>query len=365
MSEENDDKQFEPTQKKLDDARKKGEVARSQDLNTAAAYTGFAVIGIAFGAGSLRALGEELSGLIAHSATLSTDMFSGGSGAITGHLLMTVFAFIAPWIVIPAMFALVSIIAQRSFVVAPDKLTPKLQRIDPMANAKNKFGPSGLFEFFKSFVKLVMLSIALGMYLWRELPAILGALQASPAMATVLLLQMSLNFLLLALVLNYVIGAIDFFWQRYQHLKKNRMSRKEMTDESKESEGDPHFKQHRRQRGYDIAMNQMLADVPGADVVVVNPTHYAVALKWSRLPGEAPVCVAKGVDEVAAKIREVASEAGVPIHSDPPTARAMFATVEIGEEIRPEHYKPIAAAIRFAEAMRQKARKSLFGGSST
>lgn len=103
-------------------------------------------------------------------------------------------------------------------------------------------------------------------------------------------------------------------------------------------------------------MNQMLADVPEADVVVVNPTHYAVALKWSRLPGEAPVCVAKGVDEIAARIREKAQEAAIPIHRDPPTARALHAIVEIGQEIPEEQYRAVAAAIRFADAMRQRAK---------
>jgi flagellar biosynthetic protein FlhB len=117
------------------------------------------------------------------------------------------------------------------------------------------------------------------------------------------------------------------------------------------------MKQERRQRAYDIAMNQMMADIPEADVVIVNPTHYAVALKWDRARGTAPKCVAKGVDEIAAKIREIAAEHGVALHSDPPTARAIHATVEIGDEIRPEHYRAVAAAIRFAEAMRKKARR--------
>jgi flagellar biosynthesis protein FlhB len=175
-------------------------------------------------------------------------------------------------------------------------------------------------------------------------------------MATVVLLDLGGRFFSLVLIVALVIGGIDFFWQYQEHLRKNRRTRKELTDESKESEGDPHMKQKRRQRGYDIAMNQMLGDVPDADVVVVNPTHYAVALKWSRLPGEAPICVAKGVDDVAAKIREIASESGVPIHRDPPTARAVYATVEIGQEIHPEHYQAIAAAIRFAEEMRRKMR---------
>ena len=105
-------------------------------------------------------------------------------------------------------------------------------------------------------------------------------------------------------------------------------------------------------------MNQMLADVPKADGVIVNPTHSAIALSWSRQAGAAPVVVAKGVDEIAARIRETASDAKVAIHSDPPTARAIFATVEIGQEVLPEHYKPVAAAIRFADALRGKAKKT-------
>ena len=103
-------------------------------------------------------------------------------------------------------------------------------------------------------------------------------------------------------------------------------------------------------------MNKMLADVPTADVVIVNPTHFAVALKWDRSAGSAPVCVAKGVDEIAARIRELASEHAVPLHSDPATARALHASVEIGSEIAPDHYRAVAAAIRFAENIRQKAK---------
>jgi flagellar biosynthetic protein FlhB len=100
----------------------------------------------------------------------------------------------------------------------------------------------------------------------------------------------------------------------------------------------------------------MISEVAKADVVIVNPTHYAIALKWERGAKKAPVCIAKGVDEIAARIREVAAEAGVPIHSDPPTARALYAAVDIGEEIRAEHYRPVAAAIRFAEKMRRRSR---------
>ena len=167
---------------------------------------------------------------------------------------------------------------------------------------------------------------------------------------------MSVEYFGIVLLLAFTIGGIDYLWQHQEHLRKNRMSRKELQDEAKQTEGDPHTKQQRRQRGYEIAMNKMLADVPDADVVIVNPTHYAVALKWSRAAGAAPICVAKGVDEVAARIRQIASESAVPIHRDPPTARALYASVDISQEIQPEHYQAVAAAIRFAELMRRKAR---------
>ena len=139
------------------------------------------------------------------------------------------------------------------------------------------------------------------------------------------------------------------------------MTHEELKEETKRSEGDPHIKQQRRQRGQEIATNRMLLDVDGADVVIVNPTHYAVALKWTRTPGSAPKCVAKGVDEIAARIRERASEAGVPIHQDPPTARAVHASVEVGDEIQPEHYIAVAAAIRFAEDLRKTAKDQSWG----
>jgi len=150
-------------------------------------------------------------------------------------------------------------------------------------------------------------------------------------------------------IIAIAISFIDYFWKRHDHRRKLMMSMQEMKDEAKQSEGDPHMKQSRRQRGREIAMNQMMHDVPTADVIVVNPTHYAVALKWSRDAGSAPVCVAKGVDEIAARIREIAKENSIPIMSDPPTARLIHGSVDIGSEVRPEHYKAVAAAIRFAD----------------
>jgi flagellar biosynthetic protein FlhB len=138
------------------------------------------------------------------------------------------------------------------------------------------------------------------------------------------------------------------------------MSHQELKEEGKQAEGDPHIRAQRRERARQIANNRMMLAVPEADVVIANPTHYAVALKWRRQDGLAPVCLAKGVDEVALAIRSRAEEAGVPVRTDPPTARSIHGLVDIGQEIRAEHFKAVAAAIIFADEMRQKAKEKNF-----
>ncbi len=358
MSGEDDegDKQFDPSQKKLDDARKKGEVPRSGDLNTAASYGGFLLVASALGMFVMTRLGTELAQILATAPRLAEDFFTGGATTRMGGILLSVAGWVSPWFAVPAVTALLAVIAQKSFVVAPSKLEPKFSRISIVSNAKNKFGRQGLFEFAKSFVKLLIYSVVLGIFLAKRMPEIVMAIYLDPNLVVSLMVRTAVSFVVIVLFIATSIGAIDFFWQHAEHIRKHRMSRKEMTDEAKESEGDPHMKNQRRQRGQEIAMNQMLADVPDADVVIVNPRHYAVALKWSRAPGSAPVCVAKGVDEIAARIRETAMASGVPIHRDPPTARAVFAAVEIGQEIRPEHFRAVAVAIRFAEEMAKKSR---------
>lgn len=357
MSDQNDDdKQYEASQHKLDEARKKGDFPRSVDLNTAAAYAGLLGVGFSIGAVSLVKTGSELGTLLARPDSLSTQVFEGSGAPLMGGLLRNLSIWLSPWFAVPAAVVILSLILQRSFVFAPSKLEFKLSRISPISQAKNKFGRSGLFEFGKSTAKLILYSTVLFLFLLGRLPEIMGAMALSPGQVITTLLQLCLSLMVIVLLIAVSLGGIDFAWQRAEHLRKNMMSRKELTDEAKNSEGDPGMKQQRRQRGFEIAMNQMLADVPDADVIVVNPTHYAVALKWDRAIGGAPKCIAKGVDSIAARIREKAQEHAVPIHSDPPTARALFAAVEIGEQIPRDHYKAVAAAIRFADRIKKMAR---------
>ena len=349
------DKPYEPSKKKLDDARKKGEVASSADLTASAAYGGMLLAGLALGGTAMTSAAGMLSVLIDQAPGLSDAVFAGSGPTVSGGILLKALQTSWVWFVFPAVLALVAIFAQRAMVFAPEKLQPKLSRISLISNAKQKFGRNGLFEFAKSFTKLAIYGATLGVFIWVNLPDIVVTVSMAPGAIVAELFRLAIAFFAIVFVIALAIGGVDFLWQHAEHLRKNRMSHKELMDETKENEGDPWLKSERRQRGYDIATNRMLDDVPGADVVIVNPTHYAIALTWDRAGGRAPVCVAKGVDDVAARIRSRAAEAGVPIRRDPPTARALHASIDIGDEIHPEHYRPVAAAIRFAEAMRARA----------
>jgi flagellar biosynthetic protein FlhB len=357
------EKSFEPTERRLSEARRKGEVPRSADLTTALAYLGFVALGITFGGTLLLRLGESLMVLLDQPVALASLVFGagggggGGAGApVIGGLLLAIIAAVLPWFLLPGAMALLSEFGQQSFVFASEKLKPKLSRISPIKAIGNKFGLSGLVEFTKSFLKLLIYASVLTIYLVRRSDDLLGSAMLNAGMVSVALLRILTDLLVIVLVIAIAIGLLDLLWQRSDFLRRQRMTRKEVMDEMKESEGDPALKGQRRQRAVDLAMNQMLADVPKASVVIVNPTHFAVALEWDRTGATAPVCRAKGVDHVAARIREIALEHGVPIHSDPPTARALHAEVDIGQAIPPDQYRAVAAAIRFADAMRMKAR---------
>jgi flagellar biosynthetic protein FlhB len=348
------DKEHAPSQKKLDDARRQGDIAKSTELSAAAAYSGLLVAALVGGAAVTAA--ASAGAVLLDQAPALAALASAAAHPVLGGLLAATIFPLALFLALPALFSLGTLLAQRGIVIAPEKLKPKLSRISPLAMAKQKFGPEGLFEFAKSFVKLILVSLVLAYFMIGHADTILASAATDPRLGILNLLELMGWFLGIVIVLTAAIGVIDLLWQRHALMQRNRMTRQEMLDEMKDSEGDPQTKAQRRQRGQEIAMNQMLAEVGKANVVIVNPTHYAVALKWQRGARSAPIVVAKGVDEVARKIRECAAESGVPIHSDPPTARAIHASVDLGNPIRPDHYRAVAAAIRFAEAMRKRAK---------
>ncbi|NEX46387.1 flagellar type III secretion system protein FlhB [Pseudotabrizicola algicola] len=349
------DKEHEPTEKKLADARKHGDVPKSVELMAAAAYAGL-LLAVAIGGQAIQGAAFAGKVLIDQAPEISR-LAAASARSFVGGLLYSVLMPLALFLVAPAVAVVLAVVVQRAFVFTPDNLMPMLSRISPSATAKKKFGPEGLVEFAKNFAKLSIVSIALAVLLYGQSDSILATATLDPRQGLVHLIALLGQFLLCIILITAVIGGADLLWQRHLHMQRNRMSRKELMDEMKDSEGDPLNKQKRRQRGQEIAMNQMLVDVATANVVIVNPTHYAVALHWKRGARTAPVVVAKGVDEIARRIRETAAEHGVPVHSDPPTARSIFATVDIGQPVARDHYRAVAAAIRFAEKMRKRSKE--------
>ena len=348
------DKSYEPTERKLQEARRRGELPYSADLVTAAGYAGLAGFAALGGAAALAAAGAVLQGL------LEQGLRGGSSPQEAGRLLreglLALALPVAGWFVVPAAVALLAVLAQGGQVFALTRIEPAWHKVSPLAALRQKFGAAGLVEFLKGIVKSTLIAIVLGLYLVQRLPDIIAAVALDPRQVTVAMFSAVVDVALLATAVALVIGLFDLVWQRVHHIMRQRMSRKELEDELRDTEGDPKLKGQRRQAAIAIAMNQAAAAVPKADVVIVNPTHYAVALAWERGGGRAPVCIAKGVDEVALQIRRIAAEAGVPLRSDPPTARALHAAVAVGEEIPRSHFRAVAAAIRFADKVRQRQR---------
>lgn len=341
------DKIHDPTPKKRQDARKKGDVPRSQDVYTAVAYASTIGGAIALGGWAMMGIGNVGIGLLQASGTARL-----GGAVLPEQALFRTLTLLIPIIGIPAILVLAAAAVQGHLLPVGSKLQPKLSRISIIANAGNKFGPSGLVEFLKSSTKLTMACGVLTYVTLGNTDEIMGAMVLSPGIAVLLMLSLAKEFMIAILILTLGIAAADYAWQAANWTRKNRMSHQDMKDEHKEMEGDPEFKSKRRQKAQEVASGSLVQKIKSADVVIVNPEHFAVALKWDRRQQAAPEVVAKGVDAIALQIRALCTEHGVPIHSDPPTARALHAALNIGDEIHADHYRPVAAAIRFADALR-------------
>ncbi|MEM9705032.1 MAG: flagellar type III secretion system protein FlhB [Pseudomonadota bacterium] len=345
-----------PTQRKLEKSREQGDVPYSTEITSAATYAALFLVILLAGGFIANRTGATLVAFFSRPDDVAALLTGIESSAFIRSLMLDLLAATSPIFGALAVASIVSLTAQRAVVFSPSKIQPKLNRLSVIQNAKNKYGPNGIGEFVKSLTKMIAISVIL-LIAFKDRFFDLPFLARLPAQAFgSTLIKEAIFFIGLITFAAVLIAAVDLPWKRYRHEVKLRMTPDEVKKESKETEGDPTMKSERRKRAQEIATNRMLADVPKSDVVIVNPTHYAVALRWDQAKDAAPVCVAKGVDEIAARIRESASEAGVPIHRDPPTARSIFSLVEIGHEIKREHYAAVAAAIHYAEEIRRKAK---------
>jgi flagellar biosynthetic protein FlhB len=351
------ERSLEPTAYKLEQARRRGEVPQSRDATTFGLYLGLLVALMGFAPDMALDLGAALLPFLDRPDGLLALETPGALAGATAGAGLDVLAALAPILLLPALGVILALIAQQAFVVAGERIRPKWSRLSLLANARQRFGPKGLVEFAKTLLKLGAVTLLVGLVIWAGLEGIV-ALSASDARALgPNLLETTEQILLPLLAVTGLIAAADVVWQRFEHLKHQRMTHQELKEEQKHTEVDVHLKQARRERAVALATNRMLRDVPSADVVITNPTHYAVALKWDRTrAGAAPQCIAKGMGAIAQRIKEIAREHGIAAFEDRPLARSLYELVEIGEEIRVEHYRAVAAALHYAA--RQRARRA-------
>jgi flagellar biosynthetic protein FlhB len=231
--------------------------------------------------------------------------------------------------------------------ISTEKIRPDLSKLSLLKGAKRLFGLDALVNLIKGILKIAAVTIAIALAIWPDRARQATSLSMDPMSLIGLLMALTLKVLLASLIVLAAIAAFDYFYQRTRFMQRHRMSRQELKDEMKQSEGDPVVKARIRQLRYERLRRRMMAAVPEATVIITNPTHYAVALKYESGKTGAPICVAKGVDGLALKIREIATEHDVPIVENPPLARALYASVELDDEISAEHYKAVAQVIGY------------------
>ncbi|HEV2560050.1 MAG TPA: flagellar biosynthesis protein FlhB [Microvirga sp.] len=348
---EDDDRTEEPTQRKLDEAIKRGDVAKSQEINTLFVLGGF-TLALMMASGSITEyLTLHLRGYLMNAHQVPQD--GAGFLAVGRHAVWVLLAAVAIPVLIAAVGGALGGGIQHRPLWTTEPLTPKFNRISPLAGFKRLFGKEAWVQFVKGLIKIAIVGAVAGTVLWSEHDRLEGMARmgVEAMLPVILLLSMKLMGGVLAIYAFLAMG--DAVYQRMAWMKRQRMSKQELKEEYKNTEGNPEIKGKLKQMRAARAKNRMMAAVPTATVVITNPTHFAVALKYERGMA-APVCVAKGLDAVALRIRAVATEHRVTIVENPPLARALHATVKIDQEIPVEHYKAVAEVIGMIMRLRRR-----------
>ena len=347
---DNEDKTEDPTQKRLDEALERGDVAKSQEVNTWFVIAGGTLIMSTFSDQIGGGLMAPLRNLIANSWMIPAD--GPGLLQLAKSLGLVVIGAVGVPILMLALAAIAGNMIQHRLVWSSEQLTPKFSKISPMSGFNRLFGKQAAANFAKGLFKLIALGTVMTMILWPERHRLESLISADPATLLGLSSSMTVHLMGTVVAILALVAIADYLFQYRQWYQRLKMSLQEMKEEFKQSEGDPHVKGKIRQLRQQRMKKRMMTAVPKASVVITNPTHFSVALSYERGMA-APVCVAKGTDLIALKIREVARAHDVPIVENVPLARALYATVEIDDEIPVEHYHAVAEVIGYVMRLRQ------------
>ncbi len=341
MAEENDgaSKSEEPTRRKLEEARRNGDIPKSPDVASFATLASAGTVLILLGGLAARQMTERLLPFIARPDSI--DLSANGGVAVAQAAARA--AEPMAWVLGGTILAAIAgNVLQQGFVWTTGKLAPDPSRLSPMKGFKRLFGIDGLVHFGKSLLKV----IGFGFVCFLVLAPRASSLQNFSSLDIAAILPVSAEvfkaLLIAVLVVMGVIALADFLWQRQRFMMRLRMTKEEVKDDTKQTEGDPHIKAKLRQQRLQRARRRTIQMVPKATMVVMNPTHYAVALRYVQGETAAPVCVAKGVDELALKIREVAEAHDIAVIEDAPLARARFAARAVGEVVARAPFEGVA-----------------------
>jgi flagellar biosynthetic protein FlhB len=339
-----------PTQKRLDDALERGDVAKSQEINTWFMMAGGTLVVSTFSGSVGSGLLMPMRNLLANSWMIKTD-----GKALLALMQQIEFVLLAA-VGVPLLMLVLAAIAgnmlQHRLVWSAESLKPKFSKISPGAGFKRIFGKQAAANFLKGLGKLIGLGAVMTMILWPERHRMEAMVKLDPAAMLGASTSLTIHLLGAVVAALAVVAIADYFFQYRSWFQRQKMSLQEIKEEFKQSEGDPHIKGKIRQLRQQRAKKRMMAAVPKASVIITNPTHYSVALSYER-GMSAPICVAKGVDNLAFKIREIAREHDIPIVENVPLARALYATVEIDQEIPTEHYHAVAEVIGYVMRLKR------------
>jgi flagellar biosynthetic protein FlhB len=354
MAEEQDDSQKteDPTSRRLDEARGRGQVANSREVNNLLMLGVFSLSVLMFGKPAAMSLWSATLPFIEQPDLVPTDI---------EHLVKMAWKLLGIMLLagaVPLIMALVGAVAsgylQFGLIWSTESITPKLSKISPFSGLKRLFSSRSLAEFVRGLLKIAVVG-AVAMFLIVPEVANLNKLVGMEMIQLLWETKTLLAKLLIGVVaIVAVITAMDVIYQRMQHMREMRMSRQELKEEFKETEGDPIVKGRLRQLRMERTRRRMMAQVPQSDVVVTNPTHYAVALKYDQATMAAPKVMAKGVDKSAQRIREIAKEHDIPVIENPPLARGLFAACDVDEEVTPEYYKAVAEVISYIFRLKRR-----------
>ncbi|MES1196985.1 MAG: flagellar biosynthesis protein FlhB [Pseudomonadota bacterium] len=355
MAADDDDRTEEPTARKLERAREQGDIIYSPEVGAALSLVALTMI-LSYLSGPIaNEISRSFIGFLA-----APDQFSADPGSLRriGMLVSIKALMIFGMVAVALAFAgIAARFLQDKPTFTASRLQPKLDKLNPMTGFGRVFGKAAFASFLKSLVKFVVVGAALTSALWPHRDELQRISLLDPAALLPFVKERVVHMLIAMTSAAGLLAAVDYIFTRQSYMKKQRMSRQEIKEEMRQSEGDPMVKARLRMIRMERSRKRMLQQVPQASVVITNPTHYAIALRYEQGETAAPICLAKGVDDVALRIRAVAEEHNVPIVEDPPLARALFAAADVDEPIPREHYEAVAKVIGFVMRLANRRRR--------